>query len=163
MYFLEKVAFNRHDSAYNSIEQQQGLSVTTTNVDRNISSNKPGHFVHSSIPVLPSNNYWSLYTSQLLRATTSHEKDGYVWDVNVRRVQFRVLTQLLLYELWNKTQSSGLPQVWFQDEARRFLISKADNLTFFIFSYKVDNEPSAFVTLMSIYIQSELSNDLLSF
>ena len=79
------------------------------------------------------------------------------------RVQFRVLSLLLLYELWNKTQSSGLPQVWFQDEARRFLISKADNLTFFIFSYKVDNEPSTSVTLMSIYIQSELSNDFLSF
>lgn len=100
-------------------------------MDRNISSNKPGHFVHSSISVLPSNNYWSLYNSQLLCAAKSHEKDGYVWDVNVWRVQGRILTQLLLYELWNEAQPSGLPQVWFQDEARRFLTSNAYKLIFF--------------------------------
>jgi hypothetical protein len=100
-------------------------------VDRNISSNKPGHFVHSSISILSSINYWSLYTSQLLRTEKSHEKNGYVWDVNVWRVQGRIFTQLLLYELWNEAQPSGLPQVRFQDEARRFLTSNAYKLIFF--------------------------------
>ena len=121
-------------------------------MDRNISSNKPGHFVHRSISVLPSNNYWCLHTSKLLREATGHEKDGYVWDVHVRRVQLGVLTQLLLYELWNQAQPSRLSQVWFQDEARRFLISNSGNLAFFIFSWKSTVKLSIFVPLMSIHI-----------
>ena len=58
-----KVAFNKHEIAYIAVEQQQGLSVTTINVDRNISSNKPRHLIHSSFPLLTTNHNRSLYTS----------------------------------------------------------------------------------------------------
>jgi hypothetical protein len=44
-----------------------------------------------------------------------------------------------LYELWNEAQPSRLSQVWFQDEARRFLISNPDNIAFFIFSCQVNS------------------------
>ena len=131
-------------------------------MDRNISSNKPGHFVHSTISILSSTNYWSLYTSQLLRTEKSHEKNGYVWDVNVWGVQRRVFTQLLLYELWNEAQPSGLPQVWFQDEARRFLTSNAYKPIFFLcFILKSIIDLSIFVTLISIYTLLELSKKFL--